>query len=306
MATRPHILSLADFLSAPSDPRRAARMPEEPARRPPPRLHRNQVQPAAQDAAEETTEFRHRGLLRRAQAIQAQPVELSQEVWTSEDDVWRVEPEPEQSSEEAPASALDETALRAAIEAEWQERLEEAVSQARAEGEAAGRAAAEAEWAPRLQALQEQLARELERLRQAWADHTRQLEPLLVELALEVAETLLDAPLPESIRGVSARTLTEAVEQLARSVPLEISMHPVDFLRLQEQGVIAQLESRHPDLHWDLNPGLSEGDWIVQTPTAMQRRIRQEMLERLRQRLGLTPHSDAPGSPEQTPPSDDA
>lgn len=73
---------------------------------------------------------------------------------------------------------------------------------------------------------------------------------MLVELALEVAETLLDAPLPESIRGVSARTLTEAVEQLARSAPLEISMHPVDFLRLQEQGVIAQLESRHPDLHW--------------------------------------------------------
>lgn len=306
MATRRRILSLADFLSDQSDSRRTARMPEEPARRPPPRLHHSQVQPATQDAAKEPTEFRYRGLLRRAQAIQAQPVELSQEVWTSEDDVWRVESEPEQSPEEAPASALNEAALRAAIEAEWQERLEEAVSQAHAEGEAAGRATAEAEWTPRLQALQEQLACELERLRQAWADYTRRLEPLLVELALEVAETLLDAPLPESIRGVSARTLTEAVEQLARSAPLEISMHPVDFLRLQEQGVIAQLESRHPDLHWDLNSELSEGDWIVQTPTAMQRRIRQEMLERLRQRLGLTPHSDAPGSPEQTPPSDDA
>ncbi|BBM68972.1 FliH/SctL family protein [Rhodothermus marinus] len=305
MATRRRILSLADFLSDRSDPRRSSPAPEGPARRPPPRLHRSQVQPAAQDEAEESPEFRYRGLLRRAQAIQAQPVELSQEVWTSEDDVWRVEPELEQSSEEASPPALDEAALRAAIEAEWQGRLEEAVNQARAEGEAAGRAAAEAEWAPRLQALQEQLARELERLRQAWADYTRQLEPMLVELALEVAETLLDAPLPESIRGVSARTLTEAVEQLARSAPLEVSMHPVDFLRLQEQGVIAQLESRHPDLHWDLNSELSEGDWIVQTPTAMQRRIRQEILERLRQRLGLTPSSDAPGSPEQQSSADD-
>ena len=308
MATRRRILSLADFLSTPSDSRRTAYIPEEPARRPPPCLHRSQVQPAAQDEAEESTEFRYRGLLRRAQAMQAQPVELSQEVWISENDVWCVEDNSEsgQESERDAAPAIDEAALRAAIEAEWQARMEEAVARARAEGEAAGRATAEAEWAPRLQALQEQLARELERLRQAWADYTRQLEPMLVELALEVSETLLDAPLPESIRGVSARTLTEAVEQLARSAPLEISMHPVDFLRLQEQGVIGQLENRHPDLHWDLNPELSEGDWIVQTPTAMQRRIRQEILQRLRQRLGLTPPSDAPGSLEQTPPSDDA
>ncbi len=300
MATRRRILSLADFLADQSIPRPFSMTSAEPARRPPPRLHCSQMQPAAQAEAEEATAFRYRGLLRRNQAIQAQPVELSQEVWTSEDDVWRIESgsATEQNAEQEAASALDTGRLRAAIEAEWQTRMEEAVARARAEGEAAGRAAAEAEWAPRLQSLQEQLAHELERLRRAWANYTRQLEPMLVELALEVAETLLDAPLPESIKGISARMLTEAVEQLARSAPLEISMHPVDFLRLQEQGVIAQLESRHPALHWDLNPSLSEGDWIVQTPTAMQRRIRQEMLERLRQRLGLTPSSDTPRPPE--------
>ncbi|SHL01653.1 flagellar assembly protein FliH [Rhodothermus profundi] len=285
-------------------------MPEEPERRPPPRLQRSQVQPSTSDETEAAA-FRYRGLLRRAQALQAQPIELSQEIWTQADDVWRLDPEPSDSSDEPETPSVDEAALRAAIEAEWQERLAEAIRQARAEGEAAGRAAAEAEWAPRLQALQEQLARELERLRQAWADYTRQLEPMLVELAIEVAEALLDAPLPESLKGVSARMLTEAVEQLARSAPLEISLHPVDFLRLQEQGIVAQLENRHPDLHWDLNPGLHEGDWIVQTPTAMQRRIRQEMLQRLRQRLGITPspetsNPEASHTTDAAPPSDHA
>nr|MBO2492958.1 hypothetical protein [Rhodothermus marinus] len=302
------ILSLADFLTGQSETQVSSFPPEEPAQSLPSHLPRTRVQSARRPPTEdeEAPSFRYHGLLRRVRALEAQPIELTQELWASPDETQSQDFGPAKAEVDSDKEAIDEATLRATMEAAWQKRLEEATARARAEGEAAGRTAAEAEWAPRLQALQEQLARELERLRQAWADHTRQLEPLLVELALEVAETLLDAPLPESIRGVSARTLTEAVEQLARSAPLEISIHPVDFLRLQEQGVIAQLESRHPDLHWDLNPGLSEGDWIVQTPTAMQRRIRQEMLERLRQRLGLTPSSDAPGSPEQTPPSDDA
>lgn len=292
------ILSLADFLT--SQPKTRLQT-TEPFHHLPSHLHHTQVQTKAQDERETSLEFRYRGLLRRAQTLQAQPIELSLETWTPKTDVWQLAPTPEQVP---PKAAPDETALRAALEAEWQKRLEEATTQARAEGEAAGRAAAEAEWALRLQTLQKQLALDLEQLRQAWADYTRQLEPMLVDLALEVAETLLDAPLPESIKGISVRALTEAIEQLARSAPLEISIHPVDFLRLQEQGVIGQLESRHPDLHWDLNPNLNEGDWIVQTSTAMQRRIRREMLQRLRQQLGLTPSSETTINP--LPPSPEA
>ncbi len=303
MSARPRILSLADFLATqPSPPARPAQ-----AQRPSKRLSRQQVTLPKPEQDPSGSEFPHRGLLRRDQAHHAQPIELSQEVWTQEDEVLRLPPEADQVAPNEPETdqKVDEAALRAAIEAEWQKRLQEATARARAEGETVGRHAAEAEWAPRLQALQEQLALELERLRRAWAEYTRQLEPMLVELAIEVAETLLDAPLPESIKGISARALTEAIEQLAREAPLEISMHPVDFLRLQEQGVISQLESRHPELHWDLNPGLNEGDWIVQTPAAMQRRIRQEMLQRLRQQLGLTSPDASATSHSSSSPDDE-
>ncbi len=260
----------------------------------PQRLTRGQVHHIS---SEETNTFRYHGLLRRQQARQAQPIEIDAGTWTQTENIFRL---PAEENTASLQTALDEEALRAKLEAEWQQKLEVAIAQAQAEGEAAGRAAAEAEWRERLLRLQEQWAEELEQLRQAWYAYVRQLEPLLVEMALDVAEALLDAPLAESLKGVSARVLAEAIEHLARETPIEISLHPVDFLRLQEQGVIAQLESRHPDLRWQLNPALKEGDWIVQTPAAMRRSIRQELLQTLRQRLGLLPAaSEASGHAAQ-------
>ncbi len=256
----------------------------QPERPFPPRLTKTQLRVPADP--EETQAFRHHGLLRRQQARQAQPIEIDAGEWMQTENIFRISAE---ENDPPPQDALDESALKAKLEAEWQQKLEVAIAQARAEGEAAGRAAAETEWRERLLQLQAEWADELERLRQAWYAYTRQLEPMLVEIALEVAEALLDAPLPESLKGVSSRVLAEAVEQLARETPIEISIHPVDFLRLQEQGVIAQLESRHAELRWQLNPALKEGDWVVQTPSAMRRNIRQELLQTLRQRLGLLP-----------------
>ena len=195
-----------------------------------------------------------------------------------------------------------EAEAAAAREAEWQIRLEEAAQEAaqqaakaaRAEGYAQGYAEAEAKLGDAFKAERVALLADMDHLGKLWRQHIEESAPLLTELALEIAETLLDAPLPEVVRGASVQGVTDAVEQLADTPPVQIRLHPVDYLRLQEAGITDQLETVHDGLCWTPDPDLAEGDWSVQSPKAALRRLRTEIAQTVRSRLDLP--DAAPGT----------
>ena len=130
----------------------------------------------------------------------------------------------------------------------------------------------------------------------ALQSYVRQCEPILADLAFQVAETLLDAPLPTHIKSVSTKALSSAIEHLAADPPVDISLHPVDFLHLQETGLIEQLRATHERLRWHPDSTLKQGDWKVQSPQGAIRRLQEELVAALRQRL----QSVRPPQPEAT------
>lgn len=200
----------------------------------------------------------------------------------------------EQDDSDAPPPSPEE------LEAQWEARLEEAVEAARTEGYEAGYAEghddgydeAKRELEAEFEASRNRLVEDMERLRTLWTDYIEESEPHLAQTTIDVAETLLDAPLPESVRRVSARAIAEAVEDLADTPPLAISLHPVDYQHLQETGMLEQLNANHDYLRWNTRPELEEGDWSVESPVAMVRHFREELIRNLRTRLGALRDSD--------------
>jgi hypothetical protein len=175
----------------------------------------------------------------------------------------------------------------------------------RAEGYAQGHAAARAEADAEIAALTEQV-RQLEaeaesglrrleafattaaeQLRAAWETAVRTREPLLTELALSVAETVLAAPLTDDQRQGVFHVLAVAIDDLAVRAPVLVQLHPVDLLALQECGLAETLSATHPELRWETTASLDEGDWRASTDEAAVLRIRTEMLASLRERLDL-------------------
>ncbi|MGB3543586.1 hypothetical protein [Rubrivirga sp.] len=131
----------------------------------------------------------------------------------------------------------------------------------------------------------------VERLSALWADAVRALEADLAALAIDVAEGVLDAPLTDAQRAASSSVLAQAVDTLSSGPAIDISTHPVDHLHLRESGLTDALSAAHTDLHWDTNAALNEGDWRVSTSEGAVHRVRAEMFESLRDRLGLTTNS---------------
>lgn len=215
-------------------------------------------------------------------------------------------PPNDDAAQEAP-DPMEE--LRAELEAEWNARLEAAREDAREAGYEAGHEAGyEAGYEAAREELQadfdatlRRLADDVEQLRSLWHEYIEATEPALLDMTVEIAEAVLDAPLPESIRGASARAIAEAVEDLANADSLTVSLHPVDYQRLQEQGLIDQLTANHEQtLHWHPDPDHEEGDWSVESPTALIRHWKDETLSAIKQRLGTR---SAP--PEPPPAADD-
>ena len=177
------------------------------------------------------------------------------------------------------------------LEAQWQACLEEAVERAHAEayekgyeqGYVAAEAALQASFDQRKAALVEDIAR----LQAAWKEAMKKSEPLLASLAFEVVKQLLEAPLPQDVRAVSAQALAQAFEQFGEDSPIEITLHPDDLSRLQTYGLIDDLHAKHSGIRWDPNPDIPIGDWIAQSPDAAIRRLKDEMLSQLKSRLGL-------------------
>lgn len=176
---------------------------------------------------------------------------------------------------------------RAEIEAEWEVRLEEATAQALEQGKAEGYAQAQADLQAEINEQKMALTADVAQLKHCWSDFIGECETLLAQIAFEVAEALLDAPLPDAIKEATAASLTDAIEHLAGEAPLTVTLHPIDYLRLQESGLVERLETVFADLRWQADPDLTQGDWIVLSPTAAIRRFKQELLQDLLHRLGL-------------------
>jgi flagellar assembly protein FliH len=211
---------------------------------------------------------------------------------TSEDGADREPP----SEEESP----DEDAPPARSDAEWQEHLEAAVQEARTEGFEAGReegyedgyddgyAEAEATLRAEWEEEREALIADTTRFEEVWTQYVEESESRFVELALQLAEAIVDAPLSDSLRRASEEALTEAVAELAATPPITLTVHPVDFQRLQESGLAEHLTDKYPDLQLESDPECTEGDWSVSSPAGVIRRRRKEVIETLREHLSLS------------------
>jgi len=196
--------------------------------------------------------------------------------------------------EEGPDRLPDEVrALKAKWDAEWQKRLDKAVDAARQEGHDAGYADAESKLLENLTEAKEAFVEDATKLKGVWEAFIRKTEPMLAHLAFTMARTILDAPLSPDIQKVVARTLSDAVDQLAGDPPIRISLHPVDLLRLRESGLVDELEATHKGLQWDPVDAMDEGEWVAHSPVAMIRHVKDELLHMLRLRLGLPPLDSA-------------
>lgn len=191
------------------------------------------------------------------------------------------------SSDDNVLTAEELEKQKADWEAEWSDRLEAAREEAFEEGRQEGYAAAREELEDEFDDKRSTVEETVSQLQAGWQSYINESKPMLAQLTIEIAEYLLDADLPKDIRGVSSRSITQAIEELASGPPLTISLHPVDYLRLQEAGIVEQLESIHPELHWDSDAEYEEGDWSVQSPKAMIRHLRSELLAKMERRLGL-------------------
>lgn len=128
-----------------------------------------------------------------------------------------------------------------------------------------------------------------ERLGGLWDEAVRALQPTLATLAIETAEAVLASPLSAPQRAATEAAVAEAIDALAGEGPVVVTLHPVDLLRIEEAGLAASLVGAHPGLRWEPDASLAEGDWAAATSVATVRRIRDEMLAGLRDRLGLAP-----------------
>lgn len=226
-----------------------------------------------------------------------------------------VAPDPGSSSPDAPADADEDDDTEPAADqgedeeadpppertdAEWREHMEAAVEEARAEGYDAGRedgyqtgydegyedaeTTLRAEWEDE----RETLIGDITQFEDAWTQYIDENESRLVELALQLAETIVDAPIADSLREASEEALTEAVAELAGTPPITVTVHPVDYQRLQESGLADHLTDKYDDLQLESDPERAEGDWTVASPAGAIRRRRREVIDTLRGRLSLS------------------
>ena len=204
------------------------------------------------------------------------------------ENVQRPRPKVDAAKEKAPEPTPEE------IEAAWNARIEEARQLALAEGHEAGQAAAKAEYDREVADLKLRFAQDLDAIQHSWHAFMRQSEPKLVQLAFRLARTVLDSPLPDDVRQISERIVADAVERMATDVTVEIILHPVSYLRMQETGIEEQLNAVHSKLRWRTNPDMKQNEWVVQSPRAATRRIEEELIDQLQRELASpTPFDEA-------------
>lgn len=173
------------------------------------------------------------------------------------------------------------------IEAMWIERVERAREQARSEGFDEGRAAAVAECEAKLDEAAQRFSENLDAVQQSWEAFLRRAEPQMVQLAFRIARAILDAPLPDDVRRISESAVVDAVERMANGAPVEIVLHPVDYLRMQESGIEEHLGAIHSKLRWRTDANLNQNEWVVQSQHAATRRLEAELIDQLQRELSV-------------------
>lgn len=192
------------------------------------------------------------------------------------------------------------------VEAEWEARLEEQVALAREEAFQEGRSDAKSDYDRQVAELKERFASDLDGIQASWERFMRRAEPKIVQLAFEISRVVLDAPIPDEIRSVCERTIADTIERMATDVPVEIVLHPVSYLRLQEIGVEEQLNATHSKLRWRTNPEMKQNEWTVQSQRSATRRLEGELIDQLQRELSLRElHRDHPTSQQQDTANED-
>ncbi len=183
----------------------------------------------------------------------------------------------------------------------WQTRLDHAVESARSDAYGRGYSDAKDSLDQDVLNKKEAFSEALQNLKSTWESFINRSETLLLEISLEIAHFLVDAPLPERFSKSTESALLEALEILSSEVPIRLSLNPVDFMRLQESGLKKHIEDQFATLRWDPQPTLKEGNWIIQTPRQAIRRVSEELLASLRDRFGLNENNQRDLFPRQKP-----
>lgn len=227
----------------------------------------------------------------------SEPVPVDPDAVKTPDDDASTAPEGEtqELAEESQPEVSDPEPTR--TEEEWREHLQEQVEAARAEAYEEGREdgydagyedgyeEAEADMQTELEETREQLIADTTRFEQQWEAYIAEAESQLVELSLDLAETIVDAPFTETMRRAAEEALVEAVTELSGAPPVTIRLHPVDCQRVRESGLMDRLTENFDGVALEPEPEFKEGDWSVSSSTGVIRRRRDEVLETLRSEL---------------------
>ncbi|MEM9665000.1 MAG: hypothetical protein AAF970_08710 [Bacteroidota bacterium] len=252
--------------------------------------------------------FRLHGVIRAAAAQHASPFEVPALI----DEPQLPLPAPPEEMPPLPPESVPYTrreieALKAGWRTEWEAEAEDRAEAAREAGYREGAQAMHESVERDVAALRATFVEDIQALHRAWAGHVLDTQQHLAELAFTLAEQLLHSPLTEPLKAVSTRALAEALEPLANEARLEVRLHPVDLLRLQESGVMDQLSGSHLTLRWLPDDSLAVGDWVVSSPTAATRRLQDELLDALHRQLRTLATTAPPEPPPaQDPPAPDA
>ena len=172
-------------------------------------------------------------------------------------------------------------------EIDLEQLLLEAKEQGREEGFLEGKNEAEKQSLEKFKEHRQILDVALREIKDCWHSYIEQSETVLLNLSFEIAETILDAPLPERIRHISSKSILEGLEQLSSEAPITIALNSIDLLRLRESGLKTHIETMFPNIAWDPQPAYKEGDWVAESPLQSVRSVARELLQHLRTRFGI-------------------
>ena len=181
--------------------------------------------------------------------------------------------------------------LKAQLEEEWQKKVDQAVENAQKTAFEEGYNRAKEQYEKKVENSKREFERGLDRIKESWENYLKRSETILMQIALDITQFIIDMPLPKQYSDITERILNDALDQLSRETPLTLSLNPLDLLRLQESGMMDVIKDKFPALRWDPQPTLKEGNWIIQTPQQAIRRISDELLHHLKDQFGLLEHS---------------
>ena len=196
-----------------------------------------------------------------------------------------------EGEEQEEFNTLELEQLKRQLEQEWQKKLDEEVERAKESAFEEGYNRAKDQFEQKVENSKKEFEKGLDRIKESWENYLKRSEAILMQIALEITQFIIDIPLPKQYSDITESVLNDALDQLSRETPLALSLNPLDLLRLQESGMMDVLKEKFPALRWDPQPTLKEGNWIIQTPQQAIRRISDELLHHLKGQFGLVESS---------------